>query len=735
MTINTRLAGFGMGLFAVVVLVGYAALERLHTLSGLTGQIYHQPYLVTNAVMRLRDQATRMHLDVMEMLHELMGVDAVAVRLEGLEAEMRVELRVIQERYPGDPVDVRALHDAVVGWSALCRDIVTAQRDRGGQAAFRMMGLEHEPRWQRVSASSETLLQRVHHQAGVLQERAEEEMQLIFRVGGGVVLVIFGGGIWLAWLLTRRLHVSELARRHTQSAFLEQATLLENLVLTATDLAIGATDEILVVRICNPAAERMFGVRMEEVVGHTVWEVADRFGVQRARVDTLLGRVAKLGAELFETRHATAQGERIYEVRISSILDRSRRNVGYQFLARDVTEARNAAMRLARSEEKFRMLMESARDAILVADAESGLILDANRMAATLLQRPVTELIGMHQSQLHPPEERERYRETFHAQVLAGGGFVTNVCVINSLGARIPVEINAGVIRLGEQRVIQGIFRDVTERQQAEQALRWAMDSLTVEIAERKRVEEALRQLNDSLEKRVAERTLELERSNRDLQQFAHVASHDLQEPLRQVSGFAQLLARRYQGQLDAKAEQFIDYMVEGTQHMQELIEALLSFSRVQTHGGPLAEISCERVLDQVMRNLATAIAQSGATITRDRLPDIRADSFQLVRMFQNLISNAIKFRGAELPRIHVGVEEIEGFWRFSVRDNGIGIAERHRERIFIIFQRLHTRATHPGTGIGLAICKRIAERHGGTIWVESEPGQGSVFYFTIQRL
>ncbi|MBI5687452.1 MAG: PAS domain S-box protein [Verrucomicrobia bacterium] len=235
------------------------------------------------------------------------------------------------------------------------------------------------------------------------------------------------------------------------------------------------------------------------------------------------------------------------------------------------------------------------------------------------------------------------------------------------------------------------------------------------DITERKRTEEELR------------------RSNEELEHFAYVASHDLQEPLRTMSSFSQLLADRYRGRLDSDADEFITFLVDGAKRMQVLINDLLDFSRIGTRGSPFAPVECEAVLRAAQDNLEVAIAESGAVVTHDPLPALTADAAQLTRLFQNLIGNAIKFRRPqEAPRIHVSAVRQGGAWRLSVRDNGIGIEPQYFERIFVIFQRLHDRDKYPGTGIGLAICKKIVERHHGRMCVESKPGQGSTFHFTI---
>jgi PAS domain S-box-containing protein len=243
------------------------------------------------------------------------------------------------------------------------------------------------------------------------------------------------------------------------------------------------------------------------------------------------------------------------------------------------------------------------------------------------------------------------------------------------------------------------------------------------DITERKKVEEALA---------LARHTEELARSNAELEQFASVASHDLQEPLRTVANFAQLLQERYKGRLDAKADEFIDFMVDGVTRMQELINDLLAYSRVGSRGKEFVPADCGAALEQALKNLHVAVEESGAQVTHDSLPIVKCDRAQIMQLFQNLVGNSIKFRSAQPPRTHVGVERGPSEWVFSVKDNGIGIDPQYAERVFEIFQRLHTRKEYPGTGIGLAIAKKIVQRHGGRIWVESKLHQGATFFFTL---
>jgi light-regulated signal transduction histidine kinase (bacteriophytochrome) len=247
--------------------------------------------------------------------------------------------------------------------------------------------------------------------------------------------------------------------------------------------------------------------------------------------------------------------------------------------------------------------------------------------------------------------------------------------------------------------------------------------STLVDVTERKRNAEILER-----------QARELARSNAELEQFAYVASHDLQEPLRMVASYTQLLGRRYKGRLDGDADDFIAFAVDGAARMQQLINDLLAYSRVGRHGGELRATGAEAALAGSVANLRASIEESGAAIHHEPLPAVYADPVQLMQLFQNLLGNAIKFCKGVRPEIAVGCRECPEEWCFSVRDNGIGIDPKYADRIFQVFQRLHNKKEYPGTGIGLAICKKIVERHGGRIWLDSQPGHGTTFYFTIRK-
>ncbi|MDY6875837.1 MAG: ATP-binding protein [Chloroflexota bacterium] len=359
--------------------------------------------------------------------------------------------------------------------------------------------------------------------------------------------------------------------------------------------------------------------------------------------------------------------------------------------------------RLAEERNLLRTLIDALPDFIYVKDTEGRFALANVATAHNVGLTAPDEIIGKTGSDLGLPGSAEQCH-VLEQQVMRSGQAVVNVEEVRidpagneewGLTDKVPLRDTQGKI-VG----LVNITRDVTEI---------------------KRTEEVLR-----------ERTEALERSNRELEQLAYVASHDLQEPLRMVTSYLQLIERRYKGSLDSDADEFIAFAVDGAARMQGLINDLLIYSRVGTRGKPFELTDCSAVLNRALANLQVAIEENGAVVTHGTLPTVMADETQLVRVFQNLIGNAIKFRSDLAPEIHVEIERNDGEWLFSVRDNGIGMAPQYFERIFVIFQRLHNRSEYSGTGIGLAVCKKIVERHGGRIWVTSEPEKGSTFYFTI---
>lgn len=303
-------------------------------------------------------------------------------------------------------------------------------------------------------------------------------------------------------------------------------------------------------------------------------------------------------------------------------------------------------------------------------------------------------------------------------------------------GEEIPVAFSGAILKNNLEQ-LSGYVTVAADIRDLKRALEKEKESLkAVAEVEKKRlmeVEVAYAQL-EKAKNALSEKTEELSRSNRDLEQFAYVASHDLQEPLRMVASYVELLARRYKNKLDKDANEFIEFAVDGSNRMKKLIQDLLAYSRVGTQAKAFVPVKCQELFALVMEDLKLLIEESGVIVTCDNtlLPTILADGAQLIQVLENLITNAIKFRSAVHPTVHLSMKPESNFWIFSIKDNGIGIKREYFDRIFVIFQRLHTKAQYSGTGIGLAVCKRIVERHGGRIWLESEEGKGSTFYFSI---
>lgn len=378
---------------------------------------------------------------------------------------------------------------------------------------------------------------------------------------------------------------------------------------------------------------------------------------------------------------------------VNFIRDSSGRPVEMVGVLRDITDRK-------RARELFTALsVSSPVGTYIVSD---GKFLFTNPGFRRLVGYSEDELSKKDPLDLVAPEDRERVRQAAVKMLKGDSSSSYEYGIVNKAGETRWVMETVNSIQYQERRAALGNLVDISERKQMEQKLKQTL--------------------------------AELESSNRELEQFAYVASHDLQEPLRMVGSYVQLIAQRYRGKLDPDADDFIAYAVDGANRMQRMIQDLLAYSRVSTHGKSFQPTDCESVFRQVLDVLKLAIEESGAVVTHDPLPAVFADESQMVQLFQNLVGNAIKFRGEASPTIHVSATERGNEWVFSVRDNGIGIDPKYNERIFVVFQRLHRREEYPGTGIGLAICKKVVERHGGRIWVESEVGKGTTFCFTIPR-
>lgn len=501
-------------------------------------------------------------------------------------------------------------------------------------------------------------------------------------------------------LLTTLFDISE--RRRAEEALRAERTLLRTLVDHLPD-AIYAKDTAGRTTLSNPADARLLGCTSEaQVLGKTVYELYPP--EVAAFVDADDQKMLHSGQPDLnrEVPMVRPDGNRSWQL-VSKVplRDASGRIVGLVGISHDITARKRVAEALRESEERFRSLYENATIGIYRTTPE-GRILMANPAVMRMLGFDSFDELAQRNL------EQAGYvsacpRAEFRRQIEATGAVVgLEAAWQRKDGSVIYVRESAQIVRdaAGHVMYYDGTCEDITARKQAE----------------------------DRLQRTLAD----LARSNADLEQFAYVISHDLQQPLRTIGGFTHLLNEHLAGRLDTDAQEYMGFIVDGARRMQQLISDLLDYARVGSRGATPQPTDAVAALRDALWSLTPDVEEAGAAITYDALPMVTADATQLTELFQNLIGNAIKYRGAAPPQIHVGVQPAGDCWQFSVRDNGIGIAPEHFERIFVIFQRLHTPEEYPGTGIGLAVCKRIVARHGGRIWVESAVGQGTTFFFTL---
>jgi PAS domain S-box-containing protein len=507
-----------------------------------------------------------------------------------------------------------------------------------------------------------------------------------------------------------RRRVAEAAQRESEDQYRtlidkESGAKFRSLLEAAPDAMIVVNERGEIV-LLNLQAEKQFGYRRDELLGKMVDSIVPRGFAERLVADGLRSAEDALAQQIGTGIELTARRKDGSEFPIEIMLSPLRSTEGILVTAaiRNISVRKDAEEHLVQMENKYRGLLEAAPDAMVVVN-QAGKIVLLNLQAETQFGYRRDELLGQKMSNIVPagfPErlvaDSLRSAEDALAQRIGTGIELT---ARRKDGSEFPIEIMLSPLESAEGVLVTAAIRDITARKRSEAEL--------------------------------LEKVKELNRSNEELQQFAYIASHDLQEPLRMVASYTALLARRYKGKLDSDADEFIAFAVDGASRMQLLIRDLLAYSRVGLKGKGLAETSSENALQQAVRNLRGAIEGSGAIVTHDALPCVMADEMQLTQLFQNLVGNAIKYRRAAVPRVHIAAAPDGSHkWMFSVRDNGLGIEAQYFDRIFGVFQRLHTREKFEGTGIGLAICKKIVERHGGTISVESTLGEGSTFHFPL---
>ena len=504
-----------------------------------------------------------------------------------------------------------------------------------------------------------------------------------------------------------RTSLSEITdRRQSEDALKKSEQRYRNVYNTAP-LAFVLWDRETRITDWNNRAEQMFGWTSEEIVGQNFFDYiipeSARIHVEEIVKLLLEGRLPSYSIN----ENVTKSGQIIVCEWNNSITRDSDGNVvGVISLGLDITERKQAEEALQKSEEKYHTVADFTYDWEDWLDP-SGKYIYVSPSFERITGYRRDELLNMDMVlKITHPDDREAVKKHFHEELHDSIG-------IHDMDFRI-------ITRSADERWISHLCQPVYSKKGTYLGRRGSNRDIT----KRKEAEQKLKQLTD-----------ELARSNEDLKQFASAASHDLQEPLRGIESFIRLLEKRYKGKLDEKADEYLDYVVNDVKRMQLLIKDLLEYSRVSVKGKAFSPVNCSVALEQALHNLRSALEESGAKVTYDLLPTVMGDEAQLSSLFQNLIGNAIKFRGKEPLKIHISANREGNEWIFSIRDNGIGIDPEQAERIFTIFQRLHSRQEYPGTGVGLAICKKIVERHGGRIWVESEHKKGSNFFFAFPAL
>jgi PAS domain S-box-containing protein len=492
---------------------------------------------------------------------------------------------------------------------------------------------------------------------------------------------------------------------HDLSESKESGTKYRGLLEAAPDAMVVVNYEGEIV-LLNLQAEKQFGYRRDELVGQKVKNIIPEGFAERLLADGLRSAEDALAQQIGTGIELTGRRKNGSDFPIEIMLSPLESLEGILVTAaiRDISVRKDAEKHLAQMEGRYRGLLEAAPDAMVVVNQDGEIVL-LNVQAEKQFGYRRDELVGQKVKNIIPEGFAERLVADAlrsAADALAqqiGTGIELNGRRKN--GSEFPIEIMLSPLESAEGILVTAAVRDITTRKKAEAHL--------------------------------LQKVEELNRSNEELEQFAYIASHDLQEPLRMVASYTQLLSKRYKGKLDSDADEFISFAVDGASRMQRLIKDLLAYSRVGTKPPDLQDISSEKALQQALINLRAAVAESGALVTYNPLPTVVADEMQLIQLFQNLVGNAIKYQNSEVPRVHISATVGgEKKWIFSVRDNGLGINSQYFEKIFGVFQRLHKREEFEGTGVGLAICKKIVERHGGAISVESKLGHGSTFFFAL---
>jgi len=678
-------AGFGVALAALVGIGAFSFLS-LSRLKNTSNQVEHT-YKVINKLGTLLSQLTdaetgqRGYLLTGEIRYLKPYENAIASIDQNLD-----ELQELTANNPDQQQHMTQLSPLITFKLAELKETITLRQSQGYEAALRVVKTDRGKQAMEEIRAIVKVME--DEELQLLKQRSDEQQvqRTLLTILGSLIGVLSLAGAVL--LLNRNVfqrRQSEKTLESTEEKFRQMAENIHEVFwMSSADLS-----EVLYI---SPAYQQIWGRTCESLYTNPKSFLEAIHPEDRERVIANLQQNIKTEFDI-EYRIIWQDGT------VRWIWDRSvpiYNQVGEVYrragIAQDISDRKQA-------EQKIRFqsrLLDAVEQAVIATDLE-GNIIYWNHYAEVLYGWSAVEVMGRLVVDVVPAASTKEQAAKLMSRLQVGESWSGEFLVQRRDGTTFPAMVFDSPI-YNEQGSLIGIV------------------GVSVDITERKRAEE------------------ELQRSNAELQQFAYVASHDLQEPLRMVSSYTQLLAECYQGQLDAQADKFIAFATEGATRMQQLLEDLLDYSRVSRRPQPFEPINCTTILKDVLTDLAVTMQESSAVVTADSLPTVLGDRTQLRQLLQNLISNAIKFRREEPPVVHISAEPQEDFWLFTVRDNGIGIDPQFAERIFVLFQRLHSRQEYPGTGIGLAICKKIVERHAGRIWVESHLGEGSTFYFTLPR-
>jgi len=678
-------AGFGVALAALVGIGAFSFLS-LSRLKNTSNQVEHT-YKVINKLGTLLSQLTdaetgqRGYLLTGEIRYLKPYENAIASIDQNLD-----ELQELTANNPDQQQHITQLSPLITFKLAELKETITLRQSQGYEAALRVVKTDRGKQAMEEIRAIVKVME--DEELQLLKQRSDEQQvqRTLLTILGSLIGVLSLAGAVL--LLNRNVfqrRQSEKTLESTEQKFRQMAENIHEVFwMSSADLS-----EVLYI---SPAYQQIWGRTCESLYTNPQSFLEAIHPEDRERVIANLQQNIKTEFDI-EYRIIWQDGT------VRWIWDRSvpiYNQVGEVYrragIAQDISDRKQA-------EQKIRFqsrLLDAVEQAVIATDLE-GNIIYWNHYAEVLYGWSAAEVMGRLVVDVVPAASTKEQAAKLMSRLQVGESWSGEFLVQRRDGTTFPAMVFDSPI-YNEQGSLIGIV------------------GVSVDITERKRAEE------------------ELQRSNAELQQFAYVASHDLQEPLRMVSSYTQLLAECYQGQLDAQADKFIAFATEGATRMQQLLEDLLDYSRVSRRPQPFEPINCTTILKDVLTDLAVTMQESSAVVTANSLPTVLGDRTQLRQVLQNLISNAIKFRREEPPVVHISAEPQEDFWLFTVRDNGIGIDPQFAERIFVLFQRLHSRQEYPGTGIGLAICKKIVERHAGRIWVESHLGEGSTFYFTLPR-